>query len=97
MVARESENKNKGEKAMALRKWMMDQLIGERAAGHITDEYFDAAINERDTWVAACGGKEEWTPSRSGRMYLYVWNPATGEHGWLNQSDIVETESPYGV
>ena len=60
-------------------------------------EYDEAAKTMADRWVAAAGGLEVWTTARSGRRYLYVFNFATQEHGWLNESDIVEMESPYNI
>jgi hypothetical protein len=60
-------------------------------------EYVEAQMAKADKWVAACGGNETWTTARNGRRYLYVFNPATGQHGWLNQSDVVEMDCPYGL
>jgi len=48
-------------------------------------------LERRDVWVPACGGHE--VPQAG---YLYVFNPRTHEHGWLNtQTDIVQSESPF--
>ena len=47
-----------------------------------------------DRWIPACGGTETWTRYRDGREYLYVWNPGTGSHGWLDRSDIVHPTLP---
>ena len=52
-------------------------------------------VNETDdNWVPGCGGTE--VPfTYSGVRYLYVWQPSTGKHGWLNMdTDIVQEESP---
>jgi hypothetical protein len=56
-----------------------------------TEEYKQAVINRRDEWVPANGGHEV---AHAG--FLYVYNPGTQEHGWLNVStDIVQQENPY--
>lgn len=47
-----------------------------------------------DRWIPACGGTETWCRYRDGREYLYVWNPGTGEHGYLDRSDIVHPTLP---
>lgn len=45
---------------------------------------------EQGPWLPACGGKEEPFVSRSGRRLLYVWQPTTGRHAYLDcQTDIV--------
>lgn len=47
---------------------------------------------DHDGWLPASGGQE--TPiNYNGRRYLYVYNPATGKHGYLNlDTDIMEDE-----
>jgi hypothetical protein len=95
MESNKETKKSKGEKAMTQEQ--MEQLIVAVDDGRITGEFFDATINGRDQWVPGSGGNETWTLARNGRSYLYCYNPATQEHGWLNQSDIVEMESPYGL
>lgn len=57
-----------------------------------TAEYAQAVAENADRWVAACGGTE--VPfAHNGAEWLYVWNPSTGEHGYLNLgTDIVEKE-----
>ena len=45
-------------------------------------------------WVPACGGTETWIKYRDGKEYLYVWLTGTGQHGWLDRSDIVHREHP---
>lgn len=44
-----------------------------------------------DEWIPACGGHEEpFTVNHTRWQYMY--NPATGEHGYLNlDTDIIET------
>jgi hypothetical protein len=73
----------------------MTQLAEAKANGKCTDEYYHAVMNAIDTWVPAALGFETWTPTASGRAYLYVYNPKTREHGWLDESDIVNPEDPY--
>ena len=56
-----------------------------------TAEFKRAAELRPDTWVPACGGHEE--PAGG---YLYVFNHATLQHGWLNlATDIVQFDSPF--
>lgn len=44
-------------------------------------------------WFPACGGTETPFTSRSGLRLLYVWQPATGRHAYLNlDTDIILTE-----
>ena len=52
-------------------------------------EYVRAVARRADTWVPACGGNE--TPfTFGGTRWLYVFNPATCKHGWLNlDTDVV--------
>lgn len=59
------------------------------------DEYSEAARNKDDKWVAACGGNEiEFT--HYGTRWLYVYNPARDEHGYLNlDTDIVQPDAPW--
>ena len=55
-----------------------------------TAEYDLALATKADRWVAACGGHEK-PFTHNGTEWLYVWNPSTGEHGYLNLgTDIVE-------
>ena len=35
-------------------------------------------------WIAACGGTETPFTSRTGRRLLYVWQPKTGNHAYLD-------------
>lgn len=37
-----------------------------------------------DNWIPACGGTETPFVSRSGVRLLYVWQPSTGRHAYLN-------------
>ncbi len=57
-----------------------------------TAEYAQAQAENADRWVAACGGHEE-PFTHDGTEWLYVWNPSTGDHGYLNLgTDIVSEE-----
>lgn len=53
-------------------------------------EYMKASDEMLDQWVPACGGYE--TPfMHNGTEWLYVYNPAREEHGYLNlHTDIVQ-------
>ena len=49
-----------------------------------------ARIARADRWVPACGGSEVPYRDRNGREVLYVYNFATGKHGFLDVGqDIV--------
>jgi hypothetical protein len=42
------------------------------------------------TWLPASGGTEEPFLTRSGRRLLYVWQPSTGDHAYLDlQTDLI--------
>lgn len=60
----------------------------------MTGEYWAAVEGKADKWVPACGGTE--VPMMcNGSMWLYVFNPFTQQHGWLNiHTDIVHNEHP---
>lgn len=60
-----------------------------------TAEYIQAEKERADRWVAACGGTE--APfAHNGEWYLYVWNPAREEHGYLHLgTDRVISEAPW--
>jgi len=60
-----------------------------------TPEYDQAVTENADRWISACGGKE--VPfTVNGTEWLYVWNPRTGEHGYLNLgTDIVHDGDPF--
>jgi hypothetical protein len=58
-------------------------------------EYDEAVSNRSDRWVAACNGLELPTLFE-GTRWLYVFNPARGEHGYLNlDTDLVQAECPF--
>lgn len=45
---------------------------------------------EQGNWYPACGGTEVPFRTRGGHTLLYVWQPATGRHAYLNlDTDIV--------
>ena len=45
----------------------------------------------QEIWVVACGGTE--TPfTYNGKTYLYMWNPATGEHAYYCETDDLFVE-----
>lgn len=55
-----------------------------------TTEYQMARIAKADRWVPACGGLEVPYLDGMGRKVLYVYNHATGKHGYLDMGqDIV--------
>ena len=58
-------------------------------------EYLQAVEGGADAWVPACGGYE--TPFlHNGTQWLYVFNPAREEHGYLNMgTDIVQENPPW--
>lgn len=53
-------------------------------------EFHHAMASRADRWVAACGGQELPFVTRSGRILLYVFNPAAGRHAYLDTAtDVV--------
>ena len=46
------------------------------------------SVNQ-ENWFPACGGTEVPFHTRTGYRLLYVWQPSTGKHAYLN----CETES----
>ncbi len=53
-------------------------------------EYQTALEAKADRWVPACGGSEVAYVDSMGRKVLYVYNHATGKHGYLDvRQDIV--------
>ena len=46
-----------------------------------------------DQYIPACNGTETPFKTRTGRILLYCWNPATGHHAYLDiQTDIILTD-----
>ncbi len=61
----------------------------------VTPEYAQALAERADRWVPACGGAEE-PFTHEGVRWLYVWNPATGEHAYLNlDTDLAQHDAPW--
>jgi hypothetical protein len=57
-------------------------------------EYVMAVDARADRWVTGCMGTEE-PCTRNGRRMLYVYNPATQQHGWLDlDTDVVTEQDP---
>lgn len=53
-------------------------------------------MTNKDQWVPACGGTETPTKYRSGHVLLYMRNPRTGEHAFLNMAnDMFITTEEY--
>ena len=51
----------------------------------MTKEEFDSLCRQRaDVYIPACGGTETPFTSRSGKRLLYVFHPASGNHGYIN-------------
>jgi hypothetical protein len=52
-----------------------------------------AVAGRKDCWVPANGGTETPTMYRSGRRLLYCFNPATGNHAYVDcGTDIILTD-----
>jgi hypothetical protein len=47
---------------------------------------------EEGPWFPASNGTETWFTSRSGRRLLYCYQPSTGKHAYLSESDIILTD-----
>jgi hypothetical protein len=56
------------------------------------EEYMEAVANRSDRWVVACGGRE--APfTYCGTRWVYVFNPSTEKHGYLNlDTDVVHDD-----
>jgi hypothetical protein len=52
------------------------------------EAYMNQSVNQ-ENWFPACGGTEVPFHTRTGYRLLYVWQPSTGKHAYLN----CETES----
>lgn len=39
---------------------------------------------EQGNWIPACGGTEVPFLTRSGKRLLYMWQPSTGRHAYLD-------------
>lgn len=49
--------------------------------------------NDNGNWIPACGGTETPFTSRSGKRLLYVYQPSTGNHAYLDLgTDIILTD-----
>lgn len=59
-------------------------------------EYIEAMSERRDAWVVGGCGTE--TPYIcGGRWTLYVYNPATGEHGFLDMATDMVYDTPNNI
>lgn len=51
------------------------------------------AVNQKRAqgdWKPACGGTEEAFTTKMGRRLLYVWQPSTGDHAYLDlDTDLI--------
>lgn len=62
----------------------------ESIPANATAEFRSAVSSRRDTWVPANGGHETPFQTRSGKRLLYVYNPKTEIHAYLDvDSDMV--------
>ncbi len=58
-----------------------------------TAEYRLAMAQRENRWIPACGGDEK-PFEHEGTRWLYVFNPATHEHAYLNlDTDLIEVPS----
>lgn len=56
----------------------------------VTNEFHVAVMTNADSWVPACGGKEEPFIARSGARLLYCYNPRLHQHAYLDcGSDMI--------
>lgn len=48
---------------------------------------------EQGNWFPACDGTEKPFTTRTGKRLLYVWQPTTGKHAYLDLgSDMILTD-----
>lgn len=77
---------------------LMNAAATFAARHNATMEYATAIVAKADTWVPAAAGHEEPTTYRDGRRLLYCFNPATGEHRYLNLgNDTIEEIAVFGT
>lgn len=49
---------------------------------------------QQGNWIPACGGTEVPFLTRTGRRLLYVWQPSTGRHAYLDcQTDLILSDA----
>lgn len=78
--------------SLALEAEINDALYAYAPGGPRTpeEEYEYAVRHKLDRWVAACGGTERPSKDRMGRETIYVFNPHTGYHAYLNvETDMI--------
>ncbi len=78
--------------SVALEDEIKDALYACAHGGPRTpeEEYEYAVRHKLDRWVAACGGTERPSRDRMGRETVYVFNPHTGYHAYLNvETDMI--------
>ena len=52
------------------------------------------SAKSQGNWIPACGGTEAPFRSRSGRLLLYVYQPSTGNHAYLDcETDLILSDS----
>lgn len=58
---------------------------------------YRAAQAAQGPWLPACNGTETPFVSRSGRRLLYVWQPSTGKHAYLDcdTDTVLDDETAY--
>jgi hypothetical protein len=78
---------------LKLQGYELDRLMADTATltDLIAKEKKQPTENKlNDNWVPACQGTEEPFVSRSGKRLLYVWQPSTGQHAYLDlDSDTI--------
>lgn len=54
----------------------------------------DHAMHQQGDWFPANGGTETPTTTSAGRRLLYVWQPSTGDHAYLDlDTDLILSDA----
>jgi hypothetical protein len=61
-----------------------DELFAATDACKERIDYHTAVDLRVDNWLPACNGLEQPFMSRGGLRLMYCWNPATGQHRYIN-------------
>lgn len=55
---------------------------------------------EQGNWLPACGGTEVPFKTRTGKTLLYMWQPSTGKHAYLDMGSdmfLSDEEAQYAL
>ena len=74
-------------------RWEGADLCEVHSSWHTRVDFIEAIGDPNGVWLAGAGGTEEPFTARDGRRLQRVWQPSTGQHGYLDLStDIVTSD-----